>query len=109
MIVLLAVHGSLLTMMHLNDMTFAPTVEVTIEENRMDRYDPYTDKFLRDTQYGILGTDVPDTNVGESDTFMKAVWKWLLDYQIKVAEIYGKYSPYEVLSWVANDWRREHE
>ena len=75
----------------------------------MDRYDPYTDKFLRDTQYGILDTDVPETNVGESDAFMKAVWKWLLDYQIKVAELNGKYSPYEVLSWVANDWRKEHE
>lgn len=35
------------------------------EVNRMDRYDPYTDKFLRDTQYGILDTDVPDTNVGD--------------------------------------------
>ena len=31
----------------------------------MDRYDPYTDKFLRDTQYGVLGTDVPDINVGD--------------------------------------------
>lgn len=26
--------------------------------NRMDRYDPYTDKFLRDTQYNILGTNL---------------------------------------------------
>jgi len=38
----------------------------------MDRYDPYTDSFLRDTQYNILGTnlaevgtDVHDINVGE--------------------------------------------
>ena len=43
------------------------------------------------------------------DAYMKAVWAWLLDYQIKVAELNGKYSPYEVLSWVANDWRKEHE
>lgn len=44
-----------------------------------------------------------------SDAYMKAVWTWLLDYQIKVAELKGRYTPYEVLSWVANDWRREHE
>ena len=44
-----------------------------------------------------------------SDAYTKAVWTWLLDYQIKVAELKGRYAPYEVLSWVANDWRREHE
>ena len=44
-----------------------------------------------------------------SDTYMKAVWTWLLDYQIKAAELKGRYTPYEVLSWVANDWRKEHE
>ena len=44
-----------------------------------------------------------------SDAYMKAVWTWLLDYQIKVAELKGRYTPYEVLSWVVNDWRKEHE
>ena len=44
-----------------------------------------------------------------SDAYMKAVWTWLLDYQIKAAEMKGRYTPYEVLSWVANDWRKEHE
>lgn len=44
-----------------------------------------------------------------SDAYMKAVWTWLLEYQIKVAELKGRYTPYEVLSWVANDWRKEHE
>ena len=44
-----------------------------------------------------------------SDAYMKAVWTWLLDYQIKVAELKGRYTPYEVLSWVANDWRKEHD
>lgn len=44
-----------------------------------------------------------------SDAYMKAVWTWLIDYQIKTAELKGRYTPYEVLSWVANDWRREHE
>lgn len=44
-----------------------------------------------------------------SDTYMKSVWTWLLNYQIKAAELKGRYTPYEVLSWVANDWRKEHE
>ena len=44
-----------------------------------------------------------------SDAYMKTVWTWLLDYQIKAAELKGRYTPYEVLSWVANDWRKEHE
>jgi len=44
-----------------------------------------------------------------SDAYMNAVWTWLLDYQIKVEELAGRYTPYEVLSWVANDWRKEHE
>ena len=44
-----------------------------------------------------------------SEPYMKAVWTWLLDYQIKAAELKGRYTPYEVLSWVANDWRKEHE
>ena len=44
-----------------------------------------------------------------SDAYMKAVWTWLLDYQIKAAELKGIYTPYEVLSWVANDWRKEHD
>jgi hypothetical protein len=44
-----------------------------------------------------------------SDAYTKAVWTWLLDYQIKATELKGRYTPYEVLSWVANDWRKEHE
>ena len=45
----------------------------------------------------------------KADTYVKSVWLWLLNYQVRAAGLYGKYSPYEVLSWVANDWRREHE
>ena len=41
-----------------------------------------------------------------SDAYMKAVWTWLLNYQIKAAELKGRYTPYEVLSWVANDWTK---
>lgn len=44
-----------------------------------------------------------------SDAYVKAVWMWLTGYQIKAAELKGRYTPYEVLSWVASDWRKEHE
>ena len=44
-----------------------------------------------------------------SDAYTKAVWTWLLEYQIKAAELKGRYTPYEVLSWVTNDWRKDHE
>ena len=43
-----------------------------------------------------------------SQEYARAVWIWLLNYQIKAAELKGVYSPYEVLSWVANDWRKEN-
>ena len=39
--------------------------------------------------------------------YAKVVWEWLMDYQMKAAELNGRYSPYEVLSWVGNDWRKE--
>lgn len=44
-----------------------------------------------------------------SEAYSKAVFTWLMDYQIRAAELKGRYTPYEVLSWVANDWRKEHE
>ena len=44
-----------------------------------------------------------------SDAYVIAVWRWLLNNQVKAAELKGRYTPYEVLSWVANDWRKEHE
>lgn len=53
--------------------------------------------------------DLPSAQPELSDAYMKAVWTWLLNYQIRVAELKGRYTPYEVLSWVANDWRKEHE
>ena len=54
----------------------------------MDRYDPYTDKFLRDTQYGVLGMDVPDINVGDTIS-RQAVSSWLKQYGQDV--LHGKY------------------
>ena len=56
-------------------------------------------------------TDVPSSNLisRQAREYAKAVFVWLLDYQIKAAELKGRYTPYEVLSWVANDWRKENE
>ena len=70
------------------------------------------------TEYECRGVDEAIVNIENvpsaqpepiSEAYAKAVFTWLLDYQIKAAELKGRYTPYEVLSWVANDWRKEHE
>ena len=52
---------------------------------------------------------LPSAQLNLSEAYSKAVFTWLRDYQIRAAELKGRYTPYEVLSWVANDWRKEHE
>ena len=52
---------------------------------------------------------VPSAQPNLSEAYSKAVFTWLMDYQIRAAELKGRYTPYEVLSWVINDWRKEHE
>ncbi len=44
-----------------------------------------------------------------SEAYAKAVLTWMLSYQIKCAELKGRYSPFEILSWVMNDWRKDNE
>ena len=51
---------------------------------------------------------LPPAQPNLSEAYSKAVFAWLRDYQIRVAELKGRYTPYEVLSWVINDWRKEH-
>ena len=53
--------------------------------------------------------NLPSAQPNLSEAYSKAVFTWLMDYQIRAAELKGRYTPYEVLSWVANDWRKEHE
>ena len=53
--------------------------------------------------------DLPSARHDLTEEYGKAVFTWLTYYQIKMAELNGRYTPYEVLSWVANDWRKEHE
>ena len=52
---------------------------------------------------------LPSAQLNLSEAYSKAVFTWLMDYQIRAAELKGRYTPYEVLSWVINDWRIEHE
>lgn len=52
--------------------------------------------------------DLPSAQPNLSEAYSKAVFTWLTDYQIRVAELKGRYTPYEVLSWVINDWRKEN-
>ena len=43
-----------------------------------------------------------------SETYAKAVRSWLVNYQVKLSELDGRYTPYEVLGWVVSDWRKEN-
>ena len=51
---------------------------------------------------------LPPAQPNLSEAYSKAVFTWLMDYQIRAAELKGRYTPYEVLSWVINDWRKEN-
>ena len=51
---------------------------------------------------------LPSAQPNLSEAYSKAVFTWLMNYQIRTAELKGRYTPYEVLSWVINDWRKEN-
>ena len=51
---------------------------------------------------------MPSAQPNLSEAYSKAVFTWLMNYQIRTAELKGRYTPYEVLSWVINDWRKEN-
>ena len=76
-----------------------------------DSYSPYNEAWQDALNRAEIEIEVLPSAQPEplSDAYTKAVWAWLLDYQIKAAKLKGRYTPYEVLSWVANDWRKEHE
>ena len=42
-----------------------------------------------------------------SEAYAKAVRNWLVGYQLKCVELKGRYTPYEVLGWVVNDWGKK--
>lgn len=59
------------------------------------------------------GASCPDAGCKELNLidkeYARAVKIWLMQYQIKTAELRGRYTPYEILGWVVNDWRREND
>ena len=44
-----------------------------------------------------------------TEEYAKAVRSWLVGYQVKCADLKGRYTPYEVLGWIVADWRHENE
>lgn len=52
---------------------------------------------------------LPSAQPNLSEAYSNAVLTWLMDYQIRAAVMKERYTPYEVLSWVVNDWRKEYE
>lgn len=42
-----------------------------------------------------------------SEAYAETVRAWLVCYQLKCAELKGRYTPYEVLGWIVNDWGKE--
>lgn len=67
------------------------------------------EKLIDKTCLRIKIKAIPPAQPNLSEAYNKAVFTWLMDYQIRAAELNGRYTPYEVLSWVVNDWRKEHE
>lgn len=52
--------------------------------------------------------ELPPAQQNLSEEYAKAVRNWLVNYQIKCAELKGRYTPYEVLGWIVSDWRKEN-
>lgn len=55
---------------------------------------------------GCLIAQLPSAQLTEE--YAKAVRNWLVQYQVKCAELSGRYTPYEVLGWIVSDWRKEN-
>ena len=94
-----------------------PSVQLSLYEDavsrdavlsELKRWDGYLDEDMIE-RMSIGMRKLPSVQLDISDAYARAVWAWLLDYQIKTADLKGRYTPYEVLSWVANDWRKEHK
>lgn len=64
---------------------------------RTEHYEICDDKNIEET---------PAANISEE--FAKAVRSWLVNYQVKCAELEGRYTPYEILGWIVSDWRKEN-
>ena len=56
---------------------------------------------IEELQSAPLGTNL-------TEEYAKAVRNWLVNYQVKCADLAGRYTPYEVLGWIVSDWRKEN-
>lgn len=65
---------------------------------------PRWNRVIRQTVEDLKAEAQPDI----TKDYVKAVLAWFVDYQVKCASLNGRYTPYEVLGWVVNDWRREN-
>lgn len=65
--------------------------------------------FCQDTGCKELNLIKAIPSVLTDKKYTKAVTNWLMQYQIKTAELQGRYTPYEILGWVINDWRKEND
>ena len=73
-----------------------------------DKRDPDNKISLESAEYEIeqLPSAQPEPI---SEEYAKAVRTWLINYQVRCAELAGRYTPYEILGWIVSDWRKENE
>ena len=41
-------------------------------------------------------------------SYARPVAVWLLHYAVESYKLKGRYTPYEIVNWVLNDWRKEN-
>ena len=58
-------------------------------------------EWLKEFPPAELGTNL-------TEEYARAVRNWLVNYQVKCADLAGRYTPYEVLGWIVSDWRKEN-
>ena len=63
-----------------------------------------------DADIGWDGYEMKPTAQPEpiSEEYAKAVRSWLINYQVRCAELKGRYTPYEVLGWIVSDWGKDN-
>lgn len=55
-----------------------------------------------------LSTNLAEVGTNLAEEYARAVRNWLVNYQVKCADLAGRYTPYEVLGWIVSDWRKEN-
>lgn len=73
------------------------------------KFDPTVDEYYwcDGCDDAIRMNDMPTVPLDKE--YAKAVRNWMVNYQVRCAELQGCYTPYEVLGWVVSDWRKDNE